>query len=372
MIDVLRDIQAKLRHGAYKNEEHVRLNLVARLLQELGWNIWDPTEVNAEWRVAPTEDATKVDLALFVNSDVPSVFIEIKAIGQLYSDLEDVEKQCRDYNRDNTALFSVITDGQQWRFYYSQTGGQFAQKCFKIVDLKSGDLVEAERSLKAFLSKTEIDIGNAKAEAEKYLQLSQRQRAMEDCLPIARRKISEPPYPSLPECLIALVEERGYIITRDEAISYISTADTVISDPDLNPPVVRPVVVPGTVRTLFPDNPGDLKGTRVLEGRLGSASATRWNELVAASVRLALNHYGIGFSMLQGNLVANLEQGNVGDRGFALIPGTNVSIQGMDANRCARNLVILARMLKCPLRVKVRWGGDSPFAGQEGLLEWEP
>jgi hypothetical protein len=39
MIDALRDIQARLSQGAYRNEEHVRLNLVARLLQELGWNI---------------------------------------------------------------------------------------------------------------------------------------------------------------------------------------------------------------------------------------------------------------------------------------------------------------------------------------------
>ena len=195
MIDALRDIQAKLREGAYKNEEHVRLSLVARVLQELGWNIWDPTEVNAEWRAARTEDTARVDLALFVKSDLLSVFIETKAVGELDLDLEKVEKQCRDYNRDHTALFSIITDGQGWRFYYSRTGGQFAEKCFKTIDLIREDLGEAERLLKTFLSKNEIHNGKAEAEAEKCLKLNQRQRAMEDCLPFARQKINEPPYP---------------------------------------------------------------------------------------------------------------------------------------------------------------------------------
>lgn len=87
MLEALRDIQAKLSQGAYRNEEQVRLNLVARLLQELGWDIWDPGEVSAEWPVAPAEDATKVDLALFVNSYAPSVFIEVKAVGKIASNL---------------------------------------------------------------------------------------------------------------------------------------------------------------------------------------------------------------------------------------------------------------------------------------------
>ena len=156
MIDALREIQARLAQGAYRNEEHVRLNLVARLLQELGWNIWDPREVNAEWPVSPNEDATKVDLALFVNSHAPAVLIEIKAVGRISSNLPTVEKQVRDYNRNNTALFSVITDGQEWRLYYSQTGGEFAQKCFKVLDLAREDLAEAERTLGKFLRKEEI------------------------------------------------------------------------------------------------------------------------------------------------------------------------------------------------------------------------
>jgi predicted type IV restriction endonuclease len=44
MNELLADIKAKLQNGDYKNEEHIRLSLVARILQNLGWDIWNPKE----------------------------------------------------------------------------------------------------------------------------------------------------------------------------------------------------------------------------------------------------------------------------------------------------------------------------------------
>src|SRR3972149_2052194 len=113
MKDILTDIKAGLQNGDYSNEEHVRLSLVARVLQKLDWNIWDPKEVNAEFVVVPNEDKTRVDLALFLKPAMPSVFVEIKAVGQVQGRLSEIERQVRDYNRNNTALFSIITDGRE-------------------------------------------------------------------------------------------------------------------------------------------------------------------------------------------------------------------------------------------------------------------
>ena len=134
---------------------------------------------------------------------------------------------------------------------------------------------------------------------------------------------------------------------------------------------VKPVIVAETMRMIPPDNPGDLTHAHVLEGTLGNVSATKWNKLVAASVRLALSN-GISLRDLQASLEANLEEGERGDSGFAIIVGKSVSIQGMDAGQCARNLVILARMLRCPLRVRFQWGKRGAFPGELGVLEWKP
>jgi hypothetical protein len=123
MREILLDIRDKLNNRAYSNEEHVRLSLVSRILLELGWDLWNPREVNAEFRVLPQEDRSRVDLALFLTPQSPSVFIEVKQVGGLTGNIEETERQLRDYNRNNTALFSIATDGRKWRFYYSQTGG---------------------------------------------------------------------------------------------------------------------------------------------------------------------------------------------------------------------------------------------------------
>ena len=208
MKTIIEDIRQKIINNCYSNEEQIRLNLIPRFLEKLGWNIWNPKEVFPEYLVSPDEDKTKVDLALFINNYSPSVFIEIKYLGKIFDNLSLVEKQLRNYNRDNTAIFSIITDGRIWKFYYSQTGGEFSQKCFKQLDVINDDIEDIEMLL-TFLSKPEIQNGNAEKEATKYLALSQKQKAMDDAIPQARRIIQEPPYPSLPEALVNIINGSG-------------------------------------------------------------------------------------------------------------------------------------------------------------------
>jgi hypothetical protein len=379
MKETLLDIRAKLEERAYKNEEHVRLNLVIRILAELGWNIWDPREVNSEFVVAPNEDKTKVDLAIFLNTYTPAIFMEIKAVGQLTGKLAEIEKQLRDYNRNNTALFSIITDGQEWRFYFSQTGGEFSRKCFKVIHLHRDEEIEnIEKGFKSFLSKSEILSGNARREAEGYLQLSQKQKAIEDCLPHARRLIQDPPFPSLPEVLIRLVQEKGFKISNEEAVTFIQGAS---EKADFKSPVPITANVPiaephAKIKTdgrkiINPDDPGDLRFTRVLEGRLGSVSGTAWRELLEAGIRQALRS-GAQVSEFRTELTLNIVEGDKTDSGFSPVSGTNISLQGVDAAKAVRNLVAMARRYQMELYVCVRWGADSKFAGQEGVLHLMP
>jgi len=218
MNEILSDIKEKLAKNYFQNEEHVRISLVLRILFELGWDIWNPKEVNSEFKAVPNEDISRVDIALFSNEySPPLIFIEIKSVGKIDTDLFRIEKQLRDYNRNNTAQFSIITDGQKWRFYYSQTGGEFSQKCFKVIDIIQNDLSDVINSLTLFLSKDEILSGNSKKEAERLLKLNQKQRALEDALPRAKRMISEYPFPSLPHALVEIVSMLGFTISEEEA-----------------------------------------------------------------------------------------------------------------------------------------------------------
>lgn len=221
MKDVLKDIRYKLENHLYQCEEHIRLSLVARLLNELGWDIWNPLEVNSEYKPVPSEDATKVDIALFQTKYIPAAYIEIKQHGKLDKEISKIEKQLRDYCRDNTALFAIMTDGEKWRFYYSQTGGEFSQKCFKALDIRNDDLDELAEAFRLFLSKDSIESGEAKKEAEDYLQLNQKQRAIEDSIQLAKKIVLEPPFPRLTEVIVSVVAQSGITITESEAEAYL-------------------------------------------------------------------------------------------------------------------------------------------------------
>lgn len=243
MKTTLTDIQEKLNHRFYQNEEHVRLCIVSRVLKQCGWNIWNPSEVNAEFVVIPTEDRTKVDFALFTDPYTPSVFIEIKSVGKLNSNLTSVEKQLRDYNRNNTAKFSIITDGNEWRFYYSQTGGEFSKKCFKTFRIQDDDLDDKEQSFYNFLNKDVILSGESEKLAIEYLQLNKKQRVIEDSLPQAKRQILRPPFPSLPQRLVDLVKKKGFKMSIDEAMEFISKSSPPKTAVQLPP---KPLPSPGS------------------------------------------------------------------------------------------------------------------------------
>ncbi len=225
MHEILLDIQQRLRRQEYKNEEHVRLSLVARVVQELGWNVWDPTEVYTEFKATRKEDHTRVDVALFTHDfEDTAVFIECKGVGAFAADLAAVEKQLRDYNRDHTALFTIITDGRHWRFYFSFTSGEFKDKLFCKFDLQQDALDEVAGCLDAFLRRDNIANHSARRKAEAYLMLGKKERALQDVLPDAQKLVSQPPFPSLPEAMVQLLAAKGLTIAPAEAQIFLMAA----------------------------------------------------------------------------------------------------------------------------------------------------
>jgi hypothetical protein len=222
MLDTLTAIRQRLRAKDYHNEEHVRLALVARVVQQLGWDIWNPREVYAEFKATRKEDNTRVDLALFTHDfEATTIFIECKGVGGLAQDLAAVEKQLRDYNRDHTALFTLLTDGRHWRFYYSFTSGEFKDKLFCKVDLLTDDLEEVAGYFDTFLHRDNILNHSARHKAEAYLTLGKKERAMQDVLPDAQKLVSQPPFPSLPQAMVQLLAAKILTISVGEAQDFL-------------------------------------------------------------------------------------------------------------------------------------------------------
>jgi predicted type IV restriction endonuclease len=384
MHEILTDIKDKLKQGKYKNEEHVRLSLVCRLLFKIGWNIWDPEEVNTEFSTVPKEDKTKVDIALFVKDkkSSKSIFVEVKAVGKITtSSLAEIERQVRDYNKNHTALFSIITDGRNWRLYYSQTGGEFHDKCFKVCDLLYDDLEDIEQTFSLFFSKENLINGHAEEQAGKYLQLTNKQKAIQDSLSQAKRLVQVSPYPSLPQAIVEIVKNNGIVLTVTEVEKLLER----IPKPQASAPISHPPILHTGLDTiafsklktsnsriplLNADNPGDLHHTRV-EGTIGGEYANKWINLVKIGIRLAINR-GYDFHILNLCLPSNIKEGIYTNEGYSPMKNINLSIQNMDANDSAKTLVLLAKKLNCHLELTVLWNEKSLHAGEQGIIRWSP
>ena len=377
MRDILTDIRGRLRQGEYQNEEHVRLALVCRLLSKVGWNIWDPNEVNTEFPPIPTEDRTRVDIALFADEFSPSIFIEVKAVGKIGRSLPEIERQVRDYNRNNTALFSIITDGRIWRFYYSQTGGEFHHKCFKKCDLIDDDLEDLEQTFFLFFGEENILNERAEDQAQKYLQLTKMQKAVQDCLAQAKRMVQSPPYPTLPQAVVDLLEQKDFRLSEEKVSDLLNrmpeqaTPSTSNSDNGADPKRVAPNVMPGgnnEIITLNADNPGDLRFTKV-QGTIDGESGRNWKDLTNIGIRLAVQS-GEDVHSLNAYLPRNFREGFHTEKGFYPMEDLDLSIRAMDAKTAAKTLILLAKKLDCRLELNLLWGQEAPYAGKQGVLRW--
>lgn len=366
MQDALQKIRQLLRENAYQNEEHVRLSLVCHVLQMLGWNIWDPREVNAEFVPNRTEDNTKVDLALFVNRDIPSVFIETKSVGKMDGKLPAIEGQVRDYNRNNTALFSIITDGQKWRFYYSQTGGQFHQKCFRQFDFLKDEPESIENILSTFLTKESI-LGGAENKAKEYLQLSALQKAIQDCASEAERLANRSPFPRKPEAIVQLLKGQWPNLTVDEVERHLEKGQDSINDAKVNAghktgPIPKPPQ----------SNQGKLAESRIPEdfqyarmrGIVMGHRENSWNPCIRKAVALALDN-GLAVNFLNDKLPVNIKEGIHVSDGFRPVLGHNVSLQSTEANTAYATLSAIAEMLQCHIDIELIFRPKSTYAGKE-------
>ena len=374
MRDTLDDIRKKLQSGVFQNEEHVRLSLVARILSKLGWNIWDPAEVYTEFKTTPSEDRTKVDVALFLAPRVPAVFIEVKAVGGI-GNLQDCERQLRDYNKDYGATFCILTDGCMWRLYFAQTGGLFCDKCFKDFNILRDNLDDVASWLAAFLGKAGVQDGTAKKQAEAIVKGGIKNRDMEQALPEARRMTLEPPFPSLPQALVTA--KQGESITEEEAKDFL--ARRPVPPPPLPEPQSKNKVdgpkPPRPIDSSIsdPHHPPDLRFTSIMNARFDNTPVRNWNDLVAAGVKAALNT-GLALNELKERHGVPLKKGSVLENGYHPIPSTGVSLQYVDANNAWRNALSLAQILKLDLCVEFRWRENEKAAhpGQTGLMRWTP
>jgi predicted type IV restriction endonuclease len=106
----IQDIQNGLKSGRYGNEAAVSQGIILRLLSRLGWQIFDASHVWPEYALG----GGRVDYALCCPPSRPVILIESKDVGRALG----AEQQLFQYAFHQGIPMAILTDGQEWSFFY--------------------------------------------------------------------------------------------------------------------------------------------------------------------------------------------------------------------------------------------------------------
>jgi hypothetical protein len=147
------------------------------------------------------------------------------APGTLKEELDRIENTLHEMHRDIPVQIAVAADGALWKFYAYQDEGTFAESCFMTLDIRGDDIQELESGFTTFLSRAEIANGNARRAARSILWQRSFAQAVLEILPAARLKVTEPPFPRLPEAIVTLAAQRGFTITEEDAVRILTKTE---------------------------------------------------------------------------------------------------------------------------------------------------
>lgn len=158
------DIRRLLREGVFTNEDHISKQVVMRLLESLGWNVFDPKQVRSEFRV----ETRRVDYALLREPFGAVVLIEVKYLGKASP---RGEEQLFEYCVKQGVPLAVLTDGRYWHFYLPAGSGSYEQRRFAVVDLVDDHEAECSRVLKRYLEFDAVALGLSDEDARGDYQI---------------------------------------------------------------------------------------------------------------------------------------------------------------------------------------------------------
>ncbi|MBK1883541.1 type I restriction enzyme HsdR N-terminal domain-containing protein [Luteolibacter pohnpeiensis] len=191
----IEDITAKLRQGRFPNEQSISQGIVLRLLQVLGWDVYD---TNVVWPEFQTGEG-RVDFALCHPPSKPAVFIEVKQPGKA----EDGVRQALEYAFHTGVPFIVLTDGKTWSFYLPAERGSYEDRRVYKLDLFERATEQAATVLAKYLHKPRVETGSALEDAIREYRNRNRQKEAKQAIPEAWRELVE----KGDELLVALVAD---------------------------------------------------------------------------------------------------------------------------------------------------------------------
>lgn len=199
----LRDVLEAVRSGPTPpNEETAKFQIIAPVLQGLGWNPFSGTEVLFEHPVETAKGGGRVDIAL--RGDRHSVaHIEVKAPGK---NLSQYVKQALGYAFDEGVHICALTTGLEWKLYLPREAGPHDQRLFTTLRLEHDPVDQLAEDLETFLGKENLVSGHSERRAKEVLKARRQAHHLNTKLPEIWQRIVQGPDGKLVELFI----ERAY------------------------------------------------------------------------------------------------------------------------------------------------------------------
>ena len=199
LVNIVNEIQLRLRTGLFVNEASISQGAVLPILQALEWPIFNSQVVCPEYTI----ENRRVDFALCHQARRPEVFIEVKQVGQS----EGADKQLFEYAFHTGVPLAILTTGQEWHFYLPAEQGTYQERRVYRLDLLEREPEECAARLIRYLSSERVATGDSSAAAREDYQGNARTREIHETLPIAWRRLTEEQDDLLIELVATKVEE---------------------------------------------------------------------------------------------------------------------------------------------------------------------
>ncbi len=196
----IEDIQAGIRAGQYANEAAVSQGIILRILDSLGWKIFDASHVIPEFPLG----AGRVDYALCCPPKRPVILVESKDVGRAAGS----EKQLFEYAFHQGIPMAILTDGQEWSFFLPSGQGTYHERCVYKLDLVARPVAESAKVFQRYLAFAEVKAGRAIENAKNDYQTVARNRDIQDALPAAWAQLLQ----EQDELLVDLIADRAETI----------------------------------------------------------------------------------------------------------------------------------------------------------------
>ena len=212
----LTDVTNRLRQGRYPNEQAISQGIVLRLLQDLGWDTWDPAIVWPEYQTGEG----RVDFALCVPPLKPAVFIEVKQPGRA----DDGVRQALEYAFHTGVPFVVLTDGKTWSFYLPAEQGSYEERRVHKLDLFERPAAAVATVLGQYILRPRVEAGEALEHARTEYRSRNRRAQARAAIPDAWRELIDKGDEQIVQLLADVVESKtGTRPEDDDVAEYLAT-----------------------------------------------------------------------------------------------------------------------------------------------------